>query len=64
MCAVWDDMSVVIVTASCRSKNRFVCYLPAIIIRCEILAKFTLLAFFISTHHNHPADDITREMGQ
>jgi len=63
VCAAWDNMNVVQVLKTRRSKNRYVRYLLAIIMRCEVEKGFILLGFYINTHHNHPADDISREFG-
>ena len=63
-CAAWDNQNVVRAMETRRSRNRYVRYLLAIITRCEIEHKFMLLVFYINTHHNHPADDISREFGK
>ena len=56
-------MNVVQVLKTSRSKNHYVRYLLAIIMRCEVEKGFILLGFYITTHHNKPADDISREFG-
>jgi hypothetical protein len=63
-CAAWDNQNVVRAMETRRSRNRYVRYLLAIITRCEIEHKFMPLVFYINTHHNHPADDISREFGK
>ena len=57
-------MNVVQVLATRRSKNWFVRYLMAIIKRRETEKKFTVSDFYINTHHNDPADGISREFAK
>ena len=63
VCAAWDNTNVVQVLKTRRSKNRYVRYLLAIIMRCEVEMGFIHLGFYINTHRNKPADDISREFG-
>jgi len=63
VCAAWDNMNVVQALATRWSSNRYARYLLAIITRCEIASKFSILGFYIWTRNNHPADDISRLFG-